>query len=199
MVGVRRNGYRREHMGSERLREPDGGGTVRAAHYADGRRLGARESEAYREEERDVDAKLCRRAQDEGFGVGKQGLEVGHRAHAEEDEAGIDAGLDADVQDVDESSVLQHVDVIHILHRPPFGVEYPVALGGGQVAQKHTERDAYQKQRLKLELDGEQEEEARDDDHHHIAPLQVEEPRGLPKEGESFPVIHVAPRRADEL
>ena len=195
-IGVRRDGDGGKHMRSERLGEPDRRGAVRAADDADGRRLGAGETEAHREEERDVDAQLRSRAEDERFRVGKQRLEVRHRAHAEEDEAGIDAGLDADVEDVDETSVLQHVDVVNVLHRPPFGVEYPVARRGGKVAQEHTERDADKEQRLELAFDGEEEEHCRDQDHDHVAPLQIGKARGLPKEGESFAVVHVAPRRS---
>ena len=78
--------------------------------------------------------------------------------------------------------MLQYVEIFNILHRPPIGVEDPVALGDGQIAEQHAERDADEQQRLELELDGEQEEEACDEDHHHIAPLQIGKARGLPKE-----------------
>ena len=39
-------------------------------------------------------------AQQQALGVGDQGAEVGHGAHAHEDQAGIDAQLDAQIQHI---------------------------------------------------------------------------------------------------
>ncbi len=49
------------------------------------------------------DAQLGGCAQQQALGVGDQGAEVGHGAHAHEDEAGIDAQLDAQIQHVDQT------------------------------------------------------------------------------------------------
>ena len=45
--------------------------------------------------EGDEDAQLGGRAQQQGLGVGDEGTEVRHSAHAHEDQAGIDTQLDA--------------------------------------------------------------------------------------------------------
>ena len=45
--------------------------------------------------EGDEDAQLGGCAQQQGLGVGDEGTEVRHSAHAHEDQAGIDAQLDA--------------------------------------------------------------------------------------------------------
>ena len=49
------------------------------------------------------DAQLRGSTQQQALGVGDQGAEVGHSAHAHEDETGIDAQLDAQIQHINET------------------------------------------------------------------------------------------------
>ena len=73
---------------------------VGAADDADGRGLRAGEAEADGAEERDENAELRSSAEKQALRVRDQGAEVCHRADAHEDERGIEACLDADVEDV---------------------------------------------------------------------------------------------------
>ena len=54
-------------------------------------------------DEGDEDAQLRGCAQQQALGIGDQGAEVSHGTYAHEDEAGIDAQLDAQVQDINEA------------------------------------------------------------------------------------------------
>ena len=81
-------------------RQEDGRRAVGAADNADGSRLRAGEAQDDRPEERQIDAQLCRRAQQQALGIGQQGAEVCHGAHTQEDQRRIQTGLDADVQKI---------------------------------------------------------------------------------------------------
>ena len=76
----------------------DRGGAVRAADDADSARFGGREAQQAGENKHDKDAQLRRRAQQQRLGVGEQGAEIGARAYAQEDQTGINAQLDAQIQ-----------------------------------------------------------------------------------------------------
>ena len=70
-------------------------GAVCAADDADGAGFRAGEAHETAAHEGDEDAQLGGCAQQQGLGVGDEGTEVRHSAHAHEDQAGIDAQLDA--------------------------------------------------------------------------------------------------------
>ena len=78
-------------------------GAVRAADDADGAGFRAGEAHETAAHEGDEDAQLGGRAQQQGLGVGDEGTEVRHSAHAHEDQAGIDAQLHTQVENVHQS------------------------------------------------------------------------------------------------
>ena len=120
---------------------------------------------------------MRRRAENERTRARKHRSEVGHCAHADENEAGINARLYADVKDVEKTAVLQHFKIIdgqrchHTVDfhsfRPPFGV---IHFAAGKICEEHSERDAHQKQGFKLLFDAEIEEKQRDYNHHDGLP-----------------------------
>ena len=76
--------------------EPDGGGAVRAADDADSAGFsGGEAEEEVGPEEGHENTELRGGAQQQRLGVGDEGAEVGARAHADEDQAGINAELHA--------------------------------------------------------------------------------------------------------
>lgn len=90
------------------------------------------------------------------FGLADQRAEVRHGTDADEDQAGVDTQLDAEVEDVDEAggficsirerdAVLDEVPV-DMTALEDLGVEHTCA---GQVRQQHTEGDRQEQQRSK--------------------------------------------------
>ena len=82
-------------MGCQQNSDENGREAVCAADDADGAGFRAGEAHETAAHEGDEDAQLCGRAQQQGLGVGDEGTEVRHSAHAHEDQAGIDTQLDA--------------------------------------------------------------------------------------------------------
>ena len=90
-------------MRSQLAGQVDGGGAVRAADDAGGSGfLRGETHHGITNDEGDKDAQLRGSAQQQALGVGNQGTEVGHAAHAQEDQAGVNAQLHAQIQ------VVQH-------------------------------------------------------------------------------------------
>ena len=110
-IGVGRNGDGTEKLGRELVRQEDGRRAVRAADDADGRGLRAGEAEADGAKERDENAELRSSAEKQALRVRDQGTEVCHCADAHEDQRRIQAGLDADVEDVKQTGIRQNVAV----------------------------------------------------------------------------------------
>ena len=105
--------------------------------------------------------------QQETLGVGDQRTEVGHGADADEDQTGIDAELDTQIEVVEQAGI-RHEDVP--MHMSALEERRVVEVRIGQVREQHTERDGQQQQRLELMLDGQIEQQERHADHRHIAP-----------------------------
>ena len=117
------------------------------------------------------------RAQQQALGVGNQGAEVGHSAHAKENQAGINAQLDAEIQVVDQagrdgaavgqsrSAECRPVDVPSVKQ---FAVEH---VGAGQVGQQHAEGDRQQQQRLELFDNGQIGQETGNREHNQRLPV----------------------------
>ena len=174
-IRVCRNCDRRKQFGCERLCKEDSRRAVRACDNRNGCRLSAGESHCRRENKHEVDTALRRRAENERTRARKHRSEVGHCAHADENEAGINARLYAYIEHIEQAAVLQNVEIIYaVCHsrvaRPPFRMKDFVAVECGQVGEKHTERDAHEKQRFKLLFDAEIEEKQRDYNHHDGLP-----------------------------
>ena len=91
------------------------GRAVRTADYADGGRLRPREAEQHRAEEREEHAQLCRRAKQQAFRICKQRSEIGHCADAEEYQRRIYTGLDADIEEIQQTGVAHNVAVAVII------------------------------------------------------------------------------------
>ena len=187
-------------MRSQTAGDKDGRGAVRTADDADGAGLCGGESVKARDHAGQAaacvgheDAQLGGRAQQQGLGVGDQGTEVGARAHAHEDEAGVDAQLDAQIQYVKQA----HGDGLSHLHRIDDIGGYPqviqfvnkrlvngmtaedlpvdvsagkenlmIHLRAGQVGDEHTEGNRQQQQGLEL-LHNRQVQQDEGDDHHN--------------------------------
>ena len=118
------------------------GRAVRAADDADGGGLRAGKAEQDSEEEGDEHAHLSRSTKKKALGVCQQRAEVGHRADAEEYERGIDAGLDADIEEVQQTGVCHDMAVAVVIGaclvekcRPQFGVVKGVFAHADKVAE----------------------------------------------------------------
>src|SRR5699024_4949690 len=104
-VGVGRDGDGAQQLGGQAGGQEDGRGAVGAADDADGSGVVAGEAQDHGADVGDEDAQLGGRAQEQAFGVGEQGAEIGHGADAHEDQRRVHAGLDADVEDVQQAAV----------------------------------------------------------------------------------------------
>ena len=121
------------------------------------------------------DTQLGGSAQQQALGIGNQRTEVGHRTNAQENEAGIDAQLDTDVEDVQKSAVGQYVAVVMVVWTccvqelvvPELCVEQ---VRTREVGEQHTERDRQKQQRLILLDYGQIEQHAGDDQHNQRLP-----------------------------
>ena len=198
-VAVSRHGNRPQQFGSQLRRGQDGRGAVRAADNTDGSGLLRVEAQQVRAEEGEEHAELCSSAQQQALRVGNQRTEIGHRADAHEDQAGIDTGLHADVKDIDQAAfgkdiaVVMEVLLISCRERPCVQEAVPQILmiqGVRQlsvrrhkdrryVRQQATHGDTDHQQRFILLLDTQIQQHARDGDHHQVPPsVRVAEESG---------------------
>ena len=100
-IRVSRNSDSAQKMRGQYRCQEDGRRAVGAADDADGRRLVAVKAQHDCQDKGTVDAKLRSRAQKQALGVGEQRTKIGHRADAEENQTGVNAGLYADVQKIE--------------------------------------------------------------------------------------------------
>ena len=147
--------------------DQDGRGAVRAADDADGSRFVGEKAQDQGHAVGQVDAQLSGRAQDQGLGVGDEGTEVRHGADAHEDQAGVDAQLDAEIE------VVEKTTVFGICQNGPVDVAALVDLRvvefrARQVGEQHAEGDGEQQQRLELLHDRQIQQHAGDEDHHQL-------------------------------
>ena len=171
-IGIGRDRDGREIIRRELRGQPDGGGAVRAADDADGGGdVGLEAEDADGHQESGEDAELGGGAEQQGLGVGKQGTKVGHRADAHEDQRGVEAGLDADVEDVKQTALMDDVrqrDLTGNVGVPQLGV---IHMGAGEVREQHAEGDADQQQGLKFLDQTEVEQQTGEQDHHDLPPV----------------------------
>ena len=85
---------------------------------------------------------MRRSTKKKALGVSEQRAEVGHRADAEEYERGIDAGLDADIEEVQQTGVCHDMAVAVVIgaclvekRRPQLGVVKGVFAHADKVAE----------------------------------------------------------------
>ena len=148
--------------------------------------------------EGDEDAQLGGRAQQQGLGVGDEGAEVRHSAHAHEDQAGVDAELNAEVQNVEQTEANGAADCPRGKHRIGYAglrhlcqellrdgrssEEVPMDMSSGEqdlvehvrtgkVGAQHTERDGQEQQRLKALHDGQIQQDKGNGDHDEAFPV----------------------------
>ncbi len=184
---------RGQHGGDEQ-----GGGAVGSADDAHGGGLIAGETQQAEDDKGGKDADLGGCAQQQALGVGDQGSEVGHGAYAHKDEAGVNAQLDAQIQDIDEAGrhdlpgrnrgqdAVGYAGIRHLLQevrrdrRAAEEVPVDVSAGeedlvehpcAGQVGDEHAEGDGHQQQRLELLHDAQEQQAAGDEDHHGALPV----------------------------
>ena len=130
-------------------------------------------------------------AEEQALRVCDQGTKVSHRADAHEDEGRIQTSLDADVEDVQQTSVRQNVAVavvvgaggvqegapelgmIHGVGRVQLGVDRVQAGEVADIGQQAAERDADEQQRLEALDNAEVQQHAGDHDHDEILPAAV--------------------------
>ena len=197
-VGVSRHGDgaqqgRCQHGGDEDRRR-----TVSTADDTHGGGLRAGKSQQTAAHIGHKDTDLRRSTQQQALGVGDQRAKVGHGAHAHEDEAGIDAQLNAQIEDINKTGGEslshrhrgEHVSTdtqLRHLGEELSGdrcaaKEIPVDMSAGeedlvvhsctgQVGHQHTDGDRHQQQGLKLLDDAEEQQHAGDEDHHRAFPV----------------------------
>ena len=130
-------------------------------------------------------------AEEQALRVCDQGTKVSHRADAHEDEGRIQTGLDADVEDVQQTGVRQDVavavivraggvqegapelGVVHGVGRVQIGVDRVQAGEVADVCKQAAERDADEQQRLEALDNAEVQQHAGDHDHDEILPAAV--------------------------
>ena len=106
-------------------------------------------------------------------GVGDQRAEVGHRAHAHEDEDGEEAGVHAEVEGVIEEAA--RLD--HVAHRVQEGRGGDARVG--DVGQQAAETDGQEQQGLELLDDGQVDQHQADDDHDQLAEAERQDRGGV--------------------
>ena len=139
---------------SQTARQEDGRRTVGAADDGDRTGLVGRESERQSAHVGREDTDLRRSADKHQLGVRNQRREVGHGAHAEEDQRRIDAVTDAEIEVVEHRAFLVDADSVAGHHR--------------DIADDDTETDRHQQHGLELVFDGKIEEEAPHGDHDEV-------------------------------
>ena len=174
-IGVGRDGDGAKQLRRQLRSGEDGRRAVRSADNADGAGLLCGKAKGTGGGVGREDTDLRGRAQEQALRVGNQGAEVGHGADADEDQAGVEAGLDADVKDVEQSAAREDGAVVMeggvaFVHEgaPQLGV---IKVAAGQVGQQHTESDTNQKQGLELLMDAQPQQEEGDKDHHQVLPV----------------------------
>ena len=176
-VGVSGHGDGAQQVGSQLGGQEDGGGAVSAADDADGSSLGAGEAQQDAAEESHEYAQLRGSAQQQALGVAEQRTEVGHGTNTHEDQAGVDAGLNADVEEVQQTAIPENgavaviVGTVGIHKRGPQVIV--VKTGAGQVGQQTAEGDAAQQQRLELFDNSQIQQNAGQAQHDQILPAAL--------------------------
>ena len=161
-------------MGSQLGGQEDGGRAVGTADDADGSSLSTGEAHADSTEEGYEDTQLCGCTQQQGLGVGQQRTEVSHGAYAHEDQAGVQAGFHADIEDIQQAA-LPHDLPVAVIHRAA-GIHESipqllvVQAAQRQVAQQAAESNAHQQQRLKFLDNAHVQQDTGDDQHHQVLP-----------------------------
>lgn len=93
-------------------------------------------------------AQLSRSAHQHALGIGKQRAEVRHSAHAQENQAGIQAGFDADVEKVQQAALRQHMAVAVVERTALIHKIVPqllvVQASQGKIAQQTAKGNAHQ-------------------------------------------------------
>ncbi len=170
-------------MRSKLRRQEYSGRAVGAADDADGCALGTCEAKCDSAEEGHENAELSRSAHEQALGVGKQRAEVGHGADAEEDKRGVNAGLDADIEEVKQTGVRHHMAVAVIIGAclieeglPQLGVIQCVLAQTDEVAevcQQTAEGYAAQQQGLELFDYAKVQKYKGNDNHNEVFPAAV--------------------------
>ena len=197
-VGISGNGDRTEQLGSQTGGDEDRGRAVGAADDTDGGGLLVSEAHELGTDIGHEDTELSGSAEQQGLGVRDQGTEVGHRADAHEDQAGVDAELNAEVQNVEQAEANGAADRPRGKHRIGYAglrhlcqeflrdgrssEEVPMDMSSGEqdlvehvrtgkVGAQHTERDGQEQQRLKALHDGQIQQDKGNGDHDEAFPV----------------------------
>ena len=164
-------------MGSQFGGQEDSCRTIRTSDDADrGCFVGGKAEDIHlSDDEGGKDAQLGSGTQKQALGIGNQRTKVGHGAYAQEDKAGIDAGLHSNIENIQKSSLGQYMSVtvivrtvgIEELFVPHLCVEQSCTR---QISQNHAKGDGEQQQRLIFLLDGQVQKHATDAQHHQVLP-----------------------------
>ena len=133
-------------------------------------------------EERHEDTDLRGGAEQEALRVGDQRAEIGHRPHADEDQAGIDTQFHTQVEVVEQSGIRHENIPVDMSVGEKLGM---VEVRTGQVGEQHAEGDGEQQQRFELVPDSQVEQEECHTDHGDAPPSHLgEETRDARRTGE---------------
>ena len=192
-VAVSSHGDRSQQFRSQLGGGQDGGGAISAADDTDGSGLLRIESQQVRAEEGEEHAELSGSTQQQALRVGDQRTEVGHGADTNEDHAGVNTSLNADIQDIDQAAVGHDMAVAVIVRAGVIQESVPQTLmiqgvrqgsvsgheHGAHVRQQAADSDTDHQQGLILLFDTQVQQHARDGDHHQVAPsVRVAEETG---------------------
>jgi len=157
-------------------RDEDRHRTVGAPDDADRSRFVDGEAHQLGEDQRDEDAKVGARAENDEPGIGDHGTEIGHGAHTEEDQRRDDQLRHAFEGVMEQPSFLDHIQ-----QRRYRLSAWNIVRGTGHVDDNAREADADEQQRLIVLRDRQVDHRRTDGDHHHVPESEVDSP-GLVKE-----------------
>ena len=162
------------------------GGAVSAADNTDSCGNVACKAQQNSAEECNENTHLCCSAHQHAGGAGKHGAKVGHSTDAQEDDGGVDTGFDTDVEDIQQTAVVNNIgkgDMLNDLTGcgdyvgcardisvPHLLMEH---IAAGQITQQTAECDTDHQQGLELFADAQIEQHEADNYHYQKLPAAL--------------------------
>ncbi len=181
-VAVCRHGNGTQQMRRKARGQENGSGAVSAADDADGCSLGAGKAQCHSAHKGHKYAQLCSSAQQQALGIGKQRAKICHGANAHEDQAGINACLYTDIENIDQTAFTHNLaeavicGVVRIHKGIPQFLMVKACIR--QIRQNTAKGNANQQQRLKLLDNGKVHQHAADYQHDKVLPAVIRHEAG---------------------
>ena len=174
-VGVGCNGDGTQQMGSQFRGQIQRRGAVSAAYDTDGRGLRTGKAQNNCQQECGIHAQLRSGAQQQTFGVCNQRAEVRHSAHTQENQRRVHTGFHADVQNIQQSAVMENGAVADFTGQKPIPQLRVIQIRSGEIGQQHAEGNANHEQRLVFLYNAQIQQHAGQYQHHCGLPAHLGE------------------------